>query len=128
MSPLEMWLSPKVLVMRADTVPFPDPGGPIITARKILWRTISARNTEFLATVLPYPSHEKKNTLWMHSRYNLLSYNRAQQGVGASFAPSLSLDLDLYVPSETHMQEEEEDEEEEGPSSVAAGADEEPLP
>lgn len=43
MSPLEMCFSPKVLVMRADTVPFPDPGGPIMTARKILWRTISGR-------------------------------------------------------------------------------------
>ena len=42
MSPLEMCFSPKVLVMRADTVPFPEPGGPIMTARKILCRAISA--------------------------------------------------------------------------------------
>lgn len=41
MSPLERCFSPKLLVMRADTVPFPEPGGPIMTARKILCRDIS---------------------------------------------------------------------------------------
>ena len=35
-SPLERCCSPKVLVMREDMVPFPEPGGPITTARKIL--------------------------------------------------------------------------------------------
>lgn len=41
MSPLEMCCSPKLLVMRADTVPFPDPGGPIMIARNTLRRAIS---------------------------------------------------------------------------------------
>lgn len=41
MSPLEMCVSPKVLVMRADTVPFPDPGGPMMIARITLCSSIS---------------------------------------------------------------------------------------
>lgn len=41
MSPLERCFSSKLLVIRADTVPFPDPGGPMMTTRKILRRDIS---------------------------------------------------------------------------------------
>ena len=40
MSPLEICFSPKLLVMRSDTVPFPEPGGPIITARNTVRKTI----------------------------------------------------------------------------------------
>lgn len=48
MSPLEMCSSPKVLTMRPDTVPFPDPGGPMMTARISLCTTISTRVLLFL--------------------------------------------------------------------------------
>lgn len=32
-SPLERCFNPKCLMIRAETVPFPEPGGPMMTAR-----------------------------------------------------------------------------------------------
>lgn len=52
MSPLEMCLSPKVLAMRPDTVPLPEPGGPMMTARISLCTTISTKQHQQLWTQL----------------------------------------------------------------------------
>lgn len=63
MSPLEMCFSPKVLVMRPDTVPFPDPGAPMMTARITLGSTMSNRVwTDFYrVTEQVFPSHETQS-------------------------------------------------------------------
>lgn len=108
MSPLEMCFSPKVLVMRADTVPFPDPGGPIMTARKILWRAISGRlfvKTEFffLGRVQPDLSNETPlldaQPRLGQSRYTFLFQdvrNVTMSGRVFCSQSRLSLDLDFY--------------------------------
>lgn len=82
MSPLEICWSAKLLVMRADTVPLPEPGAPIIITRKILWRDITARSFfGVYESQAVYLRHRGENHYWMRNGLDQvpLSYPRSMQ-------------------------------------------------
>lgn len=69
MSPLERCLSPKLFVMRSDTVPFPEPGGPIMTARNTVRKTI-------LKSSCNSTQKESRVLLTAYSMFQPIQYNR----------------------------------------------------
>lgn len=106
-SPLEICFSPKVLTMRPDTVPFPEPGGPIITARKILWSTISGRllvQSEFFSSrrAVSFPWTPSLDAQQRPGSDTLFSKKCATRS-GRVFCSQrrLSAGLEFYFPAET---------------------------
>lgn len=114
MSPLERCFSRKLLVIRADTVPLPDPGGPIIITRKILWRDIPAR---FFCPAFQcraaYLRCRGGNHSWMRNwiRFHFLLLevcNVAQRGGGLCSPSTLTQPSLHFLPCYRETNEEEE--------------------
>lgn len=114
MSPLERCFSRKLLVIRADTVPLPDPGGPIIITRKILWRDIPAR---FFCPAFQcraaYLRCGGGNHSWMRNwiRFHFLLLevcNVAQRGGGLCSPSTLTQPSLHFLPCCRETNEEEE--------------------
>ena len=123
MSPLERCFSTKLLRMRADTVPFPDPGGPMMTARKILWRAILKRLLiELLREDDPCISHESPPATPLPSgcaaksgleQVSLPRNAQRKPRVGASSPAELNSPWTLTCVSLSSAEKQEEEEEEE---------------
>lgn len=114
MSPLEMCFSRKLLVIRADTVPLPDPGGPMITTRKILRRDITARFFFWVCECQAASSRRGgENHSWMRNwiRFHFLIQevcDVAQGGGGVCSLATLTQPSLHFLPCCRRTNEEEE--------------------